>query len=305
MFDSLLGIPNRGQYDTDFPHLCDLATTECPLSLLVVDLDEFKMINDTYGHQAGDEVLKKIARSVNSAIQGKGDCYRYGGDEITVLLPNRDIQAAKAVAEQIRSGIEQLKFELCPERATASIGLTSYPEVTKNVDEVFLDADAMMYKAKDGGGNEVQSAASSEMSQDSARFMRIDIASRLEGVNLWMRLQSGNDRYFSAVITNDSDEDVTVEAITLKKDKVYLSEPSKPRDTDDWKIRKRSSQTITWEARIPPVMRLRTKEPNHQRGQIMEIDIVVWGRVLGRLKTFSHTILALVEYGNSSISEFC
>ena len=263
------------------------------------------MINDTYGHQAGDEVLKKVANSVSSAIHGKGNCYRYGGDEMTVLLPNRDIQAAKAVAEQIRSGIEQLRFELCSERATASIGLTSYPDLTKNLDEVFLDADAMMYKAKDSGGNGVQSAGSSEVSQDSVRFMRIDIASRLEGVNLWMRLLSGNDRHFSAVITNDSDEDVTVEAITLKKDKVYLSEPSKPRATDDWKIRKRSSQTITWEARIPPVMRLRSKEPNHKSGQIMEIDVVVWGRVLGRLKTFSHTILALVEYGNSSISEFC
>ncbi len=302
--DALLGIPNRGQYDTDLPRLCDLATAASPLSLAVIDLDQFKMINDTYGHEAGDEVLKEVASSVNSAVQSKGDCYRYGGEELTVLLPNHNVHTATAVAEKVRSAIEQLKFEKCPGQMTASIGVTSYPEVTKSADEIFLDADAMMYKAKDDGGNAVRSIASSGMSQDSARFIRIDIASRLEGVTLWMRLQHGNGKDFSAVITNDSDEDVTVEAITLKKDKVYLSEPSKPAPKDDWKIPKRSSQTIRWEARITPVAKLATKEPNHKAGQIMEVDIVVWARVLGRLRTFSHTILALVDYGNLSISEF-
>ena len=118
MVDSLLGIPDRGQYDADFPRLCGLAAAGSPLGLLVVDLDEFKMINDTYGHQAGDEVLKKVGSSVNSVVQGKGECYRYGGDEIAVLLPNRDIQAAAAIADEIRLGIERLKFEPCSERMT-------------------------------------------------------------------------------------------------------------------------------------------------------------------------------------------
>jgi len=184
------------------------------------------------------------------------------------------------------------------------MGVTSYPEITKNTDEIFLDADALMYKAKDDGGNEVQSAASSGMNQDSARFMRIDIASRLEGVTLWMRQLEGSDRYFSTIITNDSDEDVNIEGITLKKDRVYLSEPTKPGPKDDWKIPKHSWQTINWVSKTPPVAKLRTKEPDYQRGQIMEVDIVVWARVLGRLRTFSHTILTLVEYGNLSISEY-
>ena len=76
MVDRLLGIPDRGQYDADFPNLCELAAAGNPLGLLVVDLDEFKTINDTYGHQAGDEVLRKVASSLNSVVQGKGECYR-------------------------------------------------------------------------------------------------------------------------------------------------------------------------------------------------------------------------------------
>src|ERR1700738_5265289 len=205
MIDPLLEIPNRGQYETALARLCRLATTESPISLAVIDLDQFKVINDTHGHEAGDEVLRRVANCVKSSVRGKGDCYRYGGEEITVLLPNHDIQMATKVADSVRLAIEKLTFDQCPERMTASIGVTSYPQITKNVDEIFLDADALMYKAKDDGGNEVQSAASSGMTQDSARFMRIDIASRLEGVTLWMRLQQGNGQNFSAIITNDSD----------------------------------------------------------------------------------------------------
>jgi len=304
MIDPLLEIPNRGQYEIDLARLCGLATTESPISLAVIDLDQFKAINDTHGHEAGDEVLRRVANAVKSTVLGRGNCYRYGGEEITVLLPDHDIQTATKVAESVRSAIEQLKFDKCPERMTASIGVSSYPKITQNADDIFLDADALMYKAKDDGGNEVQSAASSGMSHDSARFMRIDIASRLEGVTLWMRLQQGNGQHFSAAITNNSDEDVSIEGITLKKDRVYLSEPTNPGPKDDWKIPKHSFQIINWTSKTPPVAKLRTKEPDYQRGEIMEVDIVVWARVLGRLRTFSHTILTLVEYGNLSISEY-
>lgn len=301
--DSLLGIPNRGQYDTDFERLCGQATAEHPLSLAVIDLDQFKSVNDTYGHEAGDEVLRKVASAIASAIDGHGSCYRYGGEEITVLMPGQDIRAGMMIAERIRSAIEQVKFEKCPERMAASIGVTSYPETTRIADEVFFDADAMMYKAKDDGGNAVRSVISSGMTEDSARFMRIEIASRLEGVTLWMRLEQGYERDFSATITNDSDEDVTVEAITLRKDRLFLSEPSKPGRDADWKIPKHTKQRINWTAERPLVARLRDKEPGHG-SQLMEVDIVVWARVLGRLRTFSHTVLVLPNYSSLSISEW-
>src|SRR5439155_6627339 len=136
------------------------------LSLLVIDLDKFKTINDTYGHEAGDEVLKKAAEVVRLPCEGKGSCYRYGGDEMVVLLPNLNFQQATAVAEQIRVGIAELKFEKSPENITASIGMTSYPEVTKTFDDIFSDADAMVYQAKDDGGNAVRGAMASETNQN-------------------------------------------------------------------------------------------------------------------------------------------
>lgn len=301
--DPLTGVFDRGSLDADLTH-----AMECPkagsLSLLVIDLDKFKTINDTYGHEAGDEVLKKAAGVVRLACDGKGSCYRYGGDEMLVLLPKHNFQQASAIAEQIRVGIAELKFERSPENITASIGMTSYPEVTKALDEIFSDADAMVYQAKDDGGNAVRGAMASELNQNSARTIRLDIASRVEAVELWMRLESGNRQNYSVIVTNDSDEDVTVEAITLKKDKVYLSEPSKLLPSDDWKIGKRSGKTIRFEAKTPPVYRLQIKDPQRGPGEIVEIDIVVWGRVLGRLKILNHTILVTVDYANSAMTEF-
>lgn len=302
--DALTNIFDRGSFDADLAHALDSPQSN-PLSLLIIDLDKFKTINDTYDHEAGDEVLAKAANVVRLACEGKGSCYRYGGDEMTVLLPRHKFQQASTVAEQIRVGIAELTFERCPENITVSIGVTSYPEVTKTSEDIFSDADAMVYEAKDDGGNAVRGTMATENRADSARIMRVDIASRVEAVELWMRLTEGNQEFYSAVITNDSDEDVTVEAVTLKKDKVYLSEPSKPSPTDDWKIPKRSAKTISWKAKTPPVQRLQLKDGGRRNpGEIIEIDIVLWGRVLGRRKTFTHTILVTADYANSRMNEF-
>jgi diguanylate cyclase (GGDEF)-like protein len=299
--DPLTGLLDRGSFDADLTHALECSKAGS-LSLLVIDLDKFKTINDTCGHEAGDEVVNKAAGVVRLACEGRGSCYRYGGDEMIVLLPRHNFQQGTAVAEQIRVGIAELKFEKSSEYITASIGMTSYPEVTKSSDDIFSDADAMVYQAKDDGGNAVRGAMSSELNQNSARTIRLDIASRVEAVELWMRLTQGNGDYYSVSITNDSDEDVTVEAITLKKDKVYLSEPSKPSGLDDWKIPKRSSRAINWKAKTPPASRLRWIVPESTVGQIIEIDIVVWGRVLGRRRTFTHTILA--TYSSNTITEW-
>ena len=299
--DSLTGIFDRGSFDADLTHALEYPKAG-PLSLLVIDLDKFKTINDTFGHPAGDEVLVKVANVLRFACDGKGSCYRHGGDEMTVLLPNHSIQQATAVAEQIRVGIAELKFEKSTENITASIGVSSYPEVTKASDDIISDADAMVYQAKEDGGNAVRGAMASETNQNSARTMRLDIASRVEAVELWMQLRQGSGDYYSVYITNDSDEDVTVEAITLRMGKVYLSEPSKPLDSDNWKIPKRSTGTLDWRAKTPPTFKLRWIAPEAAAGQIIEIDIVVWGRVLGRRRTFTHTILA--SYSSNTITEW-
>lgn len=298
--DPLTGLFDRGSFDVDLAHGLEYPKTH-PLSLLVIDLDKFKTINDTYGHPAGDEVLVKVANVLRLVCNGKGSCYRPGGDEMIVLLPNHSIKQATAVAEQIRVGVAELKFERSPEDITASIGVTSYPEVTKASDDIISDADAMVYQAKDDGGNAVRGAMP-EMNQNSARTIRLDIASRVEAVDLWMQLRQGSGDYYSAYITNDSDEDVTVEAITLRMGKVYLSEPSKPLDSDNWKIPKRSSQLINWRSKTTPIYRLQQIAPYKGFAEVIEIDIVAWGRVLGRRRTFSHTILA--TYSSNAITEW-
>jgi diguanylate cyclase (GGDEF)-like protein len=302
--DPLTSILDRGSFDADMADALENPKPD-PLSLLIIDLDKFKTINDTYGHAAGDEVLTRAAAVLRLTCEGKGSCYRYGGDEMTILLARHNYHQAIAIAEQIRVGIAELKFEKSHENITASIGVTSYPEVTKTLDDIFSDADAMVYQAKDDGGNAVRGAMGSEARADSARTMRVDIASRVEAVELWMRLTQGSQDHYSALVTNDSDEDVTVEAITLKKDKVYLSEPSKPSASDDWKIEKRTAKTIDWKPKTPPVVKLKLKVARRiDVGEIVEVDIVLWGRVLGRRRTFSHTILITVDVVNNSMSEF-
>jgi diguanylate cyclase (GGDEF)-like protein len=300
--DPLTNLFDRGSFDADLNHALQYPKGY-PLSLLVIDLDKFKSINDGYGHPAGDEVLKKAANVIRLACEGKGFAYRYGGDEMAVLLPKHNIQNAMSIAEQIRSSLPALKFDLSPEEITASIGVTSYPEVTKASDDILFDADAMAYQAKEDGGNAVRGAMASEMKADSARTMRIDIASRVEAVELWMRLVQGNQDYYMASITNDSDEDVAVEAITMKKDNVYLSEPTKASESDDWKIGKHSSKQINWKAKMPPVAKLKLMRRINP-GEIVQVDIVLWGRVLGRRRRFSHTILVTVDAGNNNMTEF-
>ena len=299
--DSLTGLFDRGSFDADLTHALEYPKAH-PLGLLVIDLDKFKTVNDTYGHEAGNEVLKKAAGVARLACDGKGWCYRYGGDEMVVLLPKHSIQQTTTVAEQIRIGIAELNFEQSPENITASIGATSFPEVTTVSNDFFSEADAMVYEAKDDGGNAVRGAMASDTNQNSVRTIRLDIASRVEAVELWMQLRQGSGDYYSVYITNDSDEDVAIEAITLKKDKVYLSEPSKVSESDDWKIPKRSSKTIQWKTKTPPTSRLRWIVPESGFAQFIEIDIVVWGRVLGRRRTFSHTILA--SYSSNAITEW-
>jgi diguanylate cyclase (GGDEF)-like protein len=295
----------KPQFESALASLLQSATETKPLSLLVIDLDKFKAINDVHGHSAGDEVLRKTAAVLQFVCEGKGTPYRYGGDELTVLLANHSIQEAAAVAERVRQGIARLKFDSCPEEMTASIGVASFPSHTNQPDKLFDDADAAMYKSKDGGGNQVQIATSGgDMDLGSSRGFRLDIASRADAVGLWMKLERAYYGDFSVMITNDSDEDVTVEAITLKRDKLYLSRPAKRQETDDWKVGKFSKKMLSWHSSMNPVDRLRTMEPHHALGQILEIDIVVWGRVLGRLKTFTHTILVTADFRNSSFTEY-
>lgn len=125
-----------------------------PLIFTVWDVDYFKKINDTYGHQAGDKVLKVVARLLSSHIRETDFVARYGGEEFVILLPETPLENAHAVAEKVRSAIEQCEFHYRGERVqiTISCGVAKF-RTGDTPDSVFARADAALYRAKAAGRN--------------------------------------------------------------------------------------------------------------------------------------------------------
>ena len=132
---------------------------EC-LTLLFVDLDSFKNVNDTHGHEAGNDVLRELFTKIQKRTRGKGVAYRVGGDEIVVLLPNYELDEALAIAELIRTDYERSdsgqKYGV-----TASIGVAIFPNHASNEKDLLECADAAMYLAKQRGRNAVVVSQSS------------------------------------------------------------------------------------------------------------------------------------------------
>lgn len=135
-----------------------------PLSFVLIDLDHFKMLNDTFGHREGDSCLQTIARHLAGQVQRTGDVVaRYGGEEFAILLPNTGLEGAVGVAEQLRHGIEGLAIANPPSPEgliTASFGVASVvPKVELKLEALVDAADQALYEAKNQGRNRVCSAA--------------------------------------------------------------------------------------------------------------------------------------------------
>ena len=150
--DDLTGLYNhRHFFKTLEAELVRLKRQKTSLSLLMFDLDNFKKYNDLYGHLEGDKVLKAVGEIVKNSIRSNVDSgYRYGGDEFTVLLIGASADRARAIAERIRSSIEQAKSH----HITVSIGLSEYRDHF-DLEGFVKSADDAMYRAKNGGGNRV------------------------------------------------------------------------------------------------------------------------------------------------------
>lgn len=165
--DSLTELANRRSFDQQIKQEIKLARDkQREVSLLLFDLDRFKTINDTYGHQAGDYVLRRTAQMLKdealSSIRA-GDrvlVARYGGEEMAVLLPNVNVVGAHRIAESIRRSIESEEFVYGDEvmRLTISVGIATCPEHADNVNELISAADAALYEAKESGRNQVMTA---------------------------------------------------------------------------------------------------------------------------------------------------
>ncbi|MFC1745869.1 diguanylate cyclase [Candidatus Riflebacteria bacterium] len=128
-----------------------------PMSLLMFDIDHFKKFNDTYGHQTGDDVLKALAKKVQSLVRNLDIFARYGGEEFVTILPQTEKDVAFQVAERIRSEIEAMEIPHgdTPLKVTISIGVAGYTKEYTDGDALVKAADEELYKAKESGRNRV------------------------------------------------------------------------------------------------------------------------------------------------------
>ncbi len=130
-----------------------------PLSLVIADIDFFKKINDTYGHAAGDDVLKGVAALFQQSIRSTDLAARYGGEEFTLLLPETPLDDAIAFAEKLRTLLEEatMQTQAGPVKATISLGVASMPHSHIHIPkELIVAADKALYRAKKAGRNQVQ-----------------------------------------------------------------------------------------------------------------------------------------------------
>lgn len=133
-----------------------------PMSLIMLDIDDFKMFNDSHGHVRGDDVLKGVSGVIRSNLREMDIAARYGGEEFVVVLPETDTDGAFAVAERIREGVEALSFAEASGDIvgrTVSVGVASFPHNAKTALRLLEAADNAMYSAKRAGKNRVEAAA--------------------------------------------------------------------------------------------------------------------------------------------------
>lgn len=150
--DTLTKLFNRAKLDQVIAYeLTRSRRAENPFSLIILDVDKFKEVNDTYGHQAGDEVLKSLAELLKSNIRASDTLGRWGGEEFVIICPDTDSHAVKILGEKLRNGVEQHTFPIVGQK-TASFGMTSF--VQQDTESSMVErADRALYLAKEQGRN--------------------------------------------------------------------------------------------------------------------------------------------------------
>jgi diguanylate cyclase (GGDEF)-like protein len=160
--DQLTGCFNRRYFETRMDEELSLANRfKNKMCLIMLDIDHFKNVNDTYGHQAGDTVLAEVAETAKSCLRGEDYLCRYGGEEFTVVMPETKTEEAHEVAERMRKLIEEHAFyggnTLI--NITISLGIAEYPENAIIKEKLIEKADEALYAAKNAGRNNTKIAA--------------------------------------------------------------------------------------------------------------------------------------------------
>lgn len=162
--DGLTGLHNRRYLDTQLRTLFARAKVRGrPLTICITDIDRFKQVNDVYGHDAGDEVLKEFSGRIRSTVRGADLACRFGGEEFVVVMPDTPADVAASVAERLRGMIEARPFQLrsgeTPLMLTASMGIATIGPGVETPEQLLKQADRALYEAKNSGRNRVVAAA--------------------------------------------------------------------------------------------------------------------------------------------------
>ena len=150
--DPLTGITNRRTMDS---MLAEWLASKVPHVIILLDLDHFKSVNDTYGHAVGDKVLQFLAKKMESVAREGDVCCRYGGEEFVMLLPNTTVEEATLVAEQLRKTLADT-VSPCGRPITLSAGIAAYPAMASTTEALIEAADDALYLAKQEGRNQVK-----------------------------------------------------------------------------------------------------------------------------------------------------
>ncbi len=158
--DSLTELWNHGYFQYILQTELETAkAASSELSLIMLDIDDFKIYNDALGHQAGDKILKEIALILKNHSRKMDYVCRYGGEEFTIILPQTDKKEALLIADRLRTDVEKHIFvheEILPQKKlTISIGLATFPEDGQTASELITKSDKLLYQAKNKGKNTI------------------------------------------------------------------------------------------------------------------------------------------------------
>lgn len=165
--DHLTGLANRRRFERQLER--EVTRTKRygrPFCLLLIDIDHFKVVNDTHGHPTGDEVIMQLASTLQAGTRGIDTAARVGGEEFAVILPETEIAGGLEVANRLRESIAKMELPAEVGRVTASIGIAEYPASAADGSGLYAAADAALYGAKRAGRNRVISAELAPMSEN-------------------------------------------------------------------------------------------------------------------------------------------